>query len=53
MVNQFWQPDNKKIVIIALTVVVSVVTLNGYSSHISLNLPNGLTFSSKLEPSRR
>jgi hypothetical protein len=51
MINKFW-PDNKAIGIIALTVVVSVVILNGYSSHISLHLPNDLTFSSKLEPTR-
>jgi hypothetical protein len=52
MVNQFWRPDNKKIVIIALTVVVSVVTINGYCFDIFVHLPNGLTFSSDLKPSR-
>jgi uncharacterized membrane protein len=53
MINKFWQPDNKEIVIIALIVVVSVAILNGYSSHISVNLPNGLTFDSDHKPPKR
>jgi hypothetical protein len=61
MLQHFWQRRNTKIVSIstrhfnwlAFIAVIAVVTYHGYSSHILVKMPNGVTFSSRFEPSRR
>jgi hypothetical protein len=64
MVQQFWRRGKQKIVRtshsnhfywipLSSIAVIAVVTYYGYSSHILVKMPNGLTFSSRLEPSSR
>jgi hypothetical protein len=64
MVNQFWRRSKKEIVStshlnyfylipLASIAVIAVVTHHSYSFHTFVKMPNGLSFSSHLEPSRR
>jgi hypothetical protein len=64
MVNQFWRRGKKKIVSslyskrfiltsLALIPIIGVVTVNGYSSRILVQMPNGPTIYWQLEPLRR
>jgi hypothetical protein len=63
MIEQFWRRGKQKLVrtshlshfyllpLVSLA-AITVVTHNSYSFHTFLKMPNGLTFSSRLEPSR-